>query len=193
VPVRPERGWHRLTNAYPQLPATSSVGHHTSPTAPTRYADDAESGTEFITAKKDVSITPGWLRRLATASGARAVTARSYYVIDGQVGGGPAMDDRTWHQATGHRGEREMRVGAGTTQRDCQHIRLAHAELVHRGRNTDFDDGIYGFHASHITLSQSYPRFRTGAHPDVGVNDVTVEYSTRTQLQLPAVHSEGER
>lgn len=146
--------------------------------------DDPEAGESYITIKKataaDHGTQSGWAAGygdgvanfIKTASDAVLVFQNSYYVIDGQKGGGPA----SW--TSGH-GFKLSRTTQGTLV-DFRgpdwwrpplptHITLAHIELAQRGIDMDAPNecGIYQ------SLQSSNPR---NGDPGEGSSFITVRY-----------------
>ena len=151
------------TNAYTDLPSTLERGS-TYYIADGNYSgytfDDAVSGTSLITIKKaiesDHGTSTGWNSSygdgLATFGSLLFTT--SYWVIDGQTGGGPG----SWESGFG------IKLDASSARivrldNDASNITFIHIDMEHNGRFTaQHEDGIYTGNSvsENITVSYCY-------------------------------------
>jgi len=174
------------TDAWDDLPATLTRGdtYYVADGAYAAYAfNDAVSGTSLITIKKAIAADHGTETGWVSTYGDGQATftkewdfSTSYWVIDGQVGGGPAV----WGTGSGDDGSSYgFRVVSTTTQGDklirisavISNITIKRVDMSYDGNTgltwpdpdgTDAQDGIYSLYGMD-TFTFSYNRvYRAG-------------------------------
>jgi len=173
------------TNAYTALPAALSRGatYYIADGSYSGYTfDDAVSGTSLIYIKKaiasDHGTSTGWSSSygdgLATFGSITFTT--SYWVIDGQTGGGPG----SWETGFG------IKLDASgskivTLNNSASNITLTHLDMEHNGRDTHNgnEDIVYALTASEdVTISYCYLHDVARCHLlTTSTNRFTIEYS----------------
>ena len=150
------------TNAYTALPAALSRGstYYIADGTYSGYTfDDAVSGTSLITIKKAIASDHGTGTGWSSSYGDGLATfgsftfTTSYWVIDGQTGGGPG----SWESGFG------IKLQASSARivllnNNAGNITFSHIDMEHYGRFTaQSQDGIYGLGTSNnIKVSYCY-------------------------------------
>ncbi len=188
------------TNAYPQLPATLVRGttyYVADGSYPGYTFDDAVLGTELIEVKKatgsDHGTDVGWQGAYGDgrAQFGTLTFSSSYYVLDGQVGGGPP----TWTSGLGFY---IFTHGKGIESRTAgvSHVTIRNVEIEGHGddENTASNDLIYliGAH-SHWVFSRLYLHDAGRTHfLWRETTDSIIEYSYMARNEsTPAQHAEA--
>jgi len=171
------------TNAYTSLPSTLIRGatYYIADGSYGNYTfDDAVSGSTYIYIKKATASAhgtdTGWLSSYGDGQAVfgSLVFKTGYYVVDGQVGGGPG----SW--TSGH-GFKVYYSGTGyaITVSGVSNVTLAHIEVSGADRTTNTcQRGLYGTGASDITISYcNFYNHYKGLIDLVYSNNIIVEYT----------------
>ena len=175
------------TNAYTNLPSTLVRGstYYIADGSYSGYTfNDAVSGASLITIKKAIASDHGTGTGWSSGYGDGLATFgsftfdTSYWVIDGQTGGGPG----SWESGFGIKltptgtGGKIVRINSS-----AGNITFAHVEMEHNGRNTHDrnEDIFYALGASqNVTISYCYLHNVARCHLlTTSMNAFTIEYS----------------
>jgi len=173
------------TNAYTSLPATLNRGstyYIADGSYPGYTFNDSVSGTTLIYIKKAIASDHGTDTGWSSSYGDGIATLgsftfeTSYWVIDGQTGGGPG----SWESGFGIKlTPSESKIVR--LNNNAGNITLAHIDMEHNGRHThnSNEDILYGLGASeNITISYCYLHDVARCHLlTTNTDGFTIEYS----------------